>query len=88
MNAYPSLLDTVLSWITLRYLDWVKMPRGLRTSSPYLLHALPLLSLYYLRMHQCLLMCTFRAPLMPTFPHGCLMYHCTVGACYQTPLHV
>ena len=55
---------------------------------PYLLHALPSLLLYYLCMHQYLLMCTLHAPPMPIPPHCCLMYHCTICAHYRTPLHV
>ena len=51
----------------------------------YLLHALPSPSLYYLRVHQYLLMCTLCAPPMPVPPHFCLMYHGTVCACYWTP---
>ena len=51
---------------------------------PYLLHALPSPLLYYLRVHQCLLMRTLRALPMPAPPHCCLMYHCTICARYQT----
>ena len=81
---FPLLLVIALSW------TYLLTPRlgqdALRTvrSSPYLLHALPSLLLYYLCVHQCLLMCTFRAPPMPASPHCCLMYHCTICAHYRT----
>ena len=64
-DTLPSLLDTVLSWI------YHPIPRleqdALRTVHllPYLLHALPLPLLYYLRVHQYLLMCTLCAPFVP-----------------------
>ena len=51
----------------------------------YLLHALPSLLLYYMRVHQYLLMCTLCAPFMPVFPHRYLMYHCTFCARFPTP---
>ena len=51
----------------------------------YLLHALPSPLLYYIRVHQYLLMCTFCAPFMPVFPHCYLMYHCTFCARFPTP---
>ena len=54
----------------------------------YLLHALPSPLLYYIRVHQYLLMCTLCAPFMPAFPRRYLMYHCTFCARFPTPLHV
>ena len=50
----------------------------------YLLHALPSPLLYYIRVHQYLLMCTLCAPFMPVFPHRYLMYHCTLHARFPT----
>jgi hypothetical protein len=85
MDTLPSLLVIVLSW------TYLPIPRlgqdALRTVRflPYLLHALPSPLLYYLCVHQYLLMCTLHAPPMPTPPHCYLMYHCTVCAHYQTP---
>ena len=51
----------------------------------YLLHALSLPLLYYIRVHQYLPMCTFCAPFVPVFPHHYLMYHCTFCARFPTP---
>ena len=51
----------------------------------YLLHALPSPLLYYIRVHQYLLMRTLRAPFMPVFPRRYRMYHCTFGARLPTP---
>ena len=88
MDTLPPLLVIALSW------TYLLTPRlgqdALRTVHPlpYLLHAIPSPLLYHLRMHQCLLMCTVRTPPMPAPPHCYLMYHCTVHARYQTPLHV
>ena len=52
---------------------------------PYLLHALPSPLLYYLRVHQYLLMCTLCALFVPASPHHRLMYHCTFCARFLTP---
>ena len=84
-DTLPSLLVIALSWIH------SLLPRlgqdALRTVRflPYLLHALPSPLLYYLRVHQYLLMCTLHAPPMPAPPHCSHMYHCTICARYQTP---
>ena len=84
-GTLPSLLDTVFSW------TYLPIPRlgqdALRTVHPlpYLLHALPSPLLYYLRMHQYLLMRTLGAPFVPVSPHRCLMYHCTFCARLLTP---
>ena len=62
---FPSLLVIALSWT---YLLTPRLEQdALRTvrSFLYLLHALPLLLLYYLRVHQYLLMCTICAPFVP-----------------------
>ena len=63
------------------------------SSSPYLLHALPLPLLHHLRVQQYLLMCTLHAPFVPASPHCYLMYHCTFmhatrppNMCNTTPL--
>ena len=82
----PSLLVTVLSWTS------PLIPRlgqdALRTVHllPYLLHALPSPLLYYLRVHQYLLMRTFCAPFVPVSPHCHLMYHCTFVHATRPPL--
>ena len=87
MDTLPSLLVTVLSW------TYSLIPRlgqdALRTVHllPYLLHALPSLSLYHLRVHQYLLMCTLCAPFVPTSPHCHLRYHCTFCARYLALLN-
>ena len=62
-------------------------PLALRTVCllSYLLHALPLPLLYYIRVHQYLLMCTICAPFTPVFPHRYLMYHCTFVHAPQPP---
>ena len=54
-------------------------PFALRTVRllSYLLHALPSPLLYYIRVHQYLLMRTLCAPFVPVFPHRYLMYHGT-----------
>ena len=88
MDAPLLPLVIALSW------TYSLIPRlgqdALRTvrSLPYLLHALPLLLLYYLRVHQYLLMCTICAPVVPASPHCYHMYHCTFCARFLTPLHV
>ena len=85
MDTLPSLLVIALSW------TYLLIPRlgqdALRTvhPSPYLLHALPSPLLYYLHMHQYLLMRTLCTPFVPVSPHCCLMYHCTFCACFLTP---
>ena len=84
-DTLPSLLVIALSW------TYPLIPRlgqdALWTVCPfpYLLHALPSPLLYYLHVHQYLLMCTLCAPPMPAPSHCCLMYHCTVCARYWTP---
>ena len=62
-------------------------PLALWTVRPlsYLLHALPSPLLYYIRVHQYLLMRTLCAPFMTVFPHCYLMYHCTLCARLPTP---
>jgi hypothetical protein len=85
---FPLLLVIALSWTYLLTPRLGQDALWTVCSSPYLLHTLPSLLLYYLHVHQYLLMCTLRAPPMPAPPHCCLMYHCTVCACYRTPLHV
>jgi hypothetical protein len=85
MDTLPSLLVIALSW------TYLLIPRlgqhALRTVCllPYLLHALPLPLLCYLRVHQYLLMCTLVCPFVPVSPHRCLMYHCTSCARFLTP---
>ena len=77
---YHCTTDTLLSLLVRQ--DALRTVRFL----PYLLHALPSPILYYLRVHQCLLMRTLHAPPMPAPPHCYLMYHRTVGARYQASL--
>ena len=48
-------------------------------------HALPSPLLYYLRVHQCPLMCTLCAPVVPASPRRCPMYHRTFCAHFRTP---
>ena len=55
---------------------------------PYLLHALPSLLLYHLRVHQYLLMHNLYAPFVPASPRRYLMYHCTDSAHFLPLLHV
>ena len=84
-DTLPSLLVIALSWI------YPLIPRlgqdALWTVRllPYLLHALPSPILYYLCVHQYLLMCTLVCPFVPVSPHRCLMYHCTFCARFLTP---
>ena len=63
-----SLLVIALSWTYLRYQGQDKMPCGLCTFPPYLLHALPSPLHCYLCMHQCLLMRTLCALFVPASP--------------------
>ena len=58
------------------------------TALCYLLHAFPSHLLYYLCMHQYLLICALYAPFVPTSSHLCLMYHCTIYPCPPVPLLV
>ena len=86
MDTLPSLLVNALSWT--HFLTPRQRQDALRTVrfSPYLLHVLSPPLLYHLCVHQYLLMCTLRALFMPTSPHRCLMYHCTLCARFLTPL--
>ena len=88
-DCSPLSLVIALSWTTLWYQGWDKMPcRLCPSSSPYLLHALPLSLLYHLCVHQYLLMHDLYASFIPTSPHCYPMYHHTIGAHFLSLLHV
>ena len=77
-DTLPSLLVNALSW------TYLLTPRqrqdALRTvrPSPYLLHASPSPPLYYLRVHQYLLMCTLCARISSPLPYVSLHLLCTL----------
>ena len=86
VDTLPSLLVTVLSWTYFLIPRWGQDAlRSVRLPNPYLLHTLPSPLLYYLCVHQYLLMCTLCALFMPASPHRCRMYHRTFCARFLAP---
>ena len=86
MDTLPSPLVTTLSW------TYPLIPRlgqdALRTVRllPYLLHALPSPLLYYLRVHQYLLMRTLCAPFVPPLcPYLLTAALCIIAPSVHTP---